>query len=328
MAMSVNETDATARRAEGRRDPKERWVGGTRIIGRSDVVKAVAAFLEAGGQGRGRPAPGVVLCDPDREPDDVLDRAVAWSAHGADVWILSEAFSILPRRANAPTVAGYPVLHLPAMTNVCVRRRLARVVDVLGALAGLLVLSPLFVLLAPAIALTSRGPVLHRQTRVGMGGRPFTLYKFRSMVAGADAHAHERMAERWARGHPTVHTPEGDASFKPTDDPRVTRVGKWIRRTSVDELPQLWNVLRGDMSLVGPRPGTPFELDLYKPWHRFRLTVLPGCTGLWQVTARSRVGLDDMVLLDLHYIARRSLWANLRLVFRTVPVMLAGRGGA
>ena len=191
-----------------------------------------------------------------------------------------------------------------------------RVIDVAGAAVGLLILSPLLVITALMVALRDGRPVLFCQTRVGLHGRPFTIYKFRTMVRGAE----ERLEE-------VRHLNErGRVTFKATDDPRITPVGRWLRKTSIDELPQLWNVLTGTMSLVGPRPPLPSEVTEYDIWHRRRLSMKPGITGLWQVEARHEADFDRWVERDLVYIDGWSIWLDLKILWRTVPAVLAREG--
>jgi lipopolysaccharide/colanic/teichoic acid biosynthesis glycosyltransferase len=206
-------------------------------------------------------------------------------------------------------------------------RRAKRRFDVIGAASLLVVTAPVLALIAVLIKVSSRGPVLYTQTRLGLGGRPFVMYKFRSMYEGADATIHRRHVEGLilaARGTPGD---AADARWAPLPaDPRVTPVGRILRRLGLDELPQLVNVLRGEMSLVGPRPALPFEVDLYEDWHRQRFDALPGITGFWQVRARYRGGFDDMVRADLEYLGRRSLWLDIKLLAQTLLATLAGKG--
>ena len=181
---------------------------------------------------------------------------------------------------------------------------------------GLLLTSPVLLLFALLIKLDSRGPVLYRSTRLGKHGRPFTFYKLRSMYAGAD-----RERER------LQHLNEVDGPvFKISRDPRITRIGRWIRCTSVDELPQFLNVLRGDMSMVGPRPPLPSEVEQYEAWQRRRLEVKPGITCLWQISGRSRLGFNEWMRLDLEYIKRQSLATDLRILWRTIPAVISREG--
>jgi exopolysaccharide biosynthesis polyprenyl glycosylphosphotransferase len=204
-----------------------------------------------------------------------------------------------------------------------------RAVDVAGSLGALIALSPLLLLTALAVKLSSPGPVIFRQQRVGKGGVPFTFYKFRSMRADSDDRIHREYVSKLIEGdHEAVN--QGDAGqphFKIKADPRVTAVGRFIRRTSIDELPQLFNVLKGDMSLVGPRPPLPYEAEKYKSWHLRRvLEIRPGITGLWQVEGRNKTTFDDMVRLDLRYIREWSPMLDARLLLRTVAVVLRGKG--
>jgi exopolysaccharide biosynthesis polyprenyl glycosylphosphotransferase len=191
-----------------------------------------------------------------------------------------------------------------------------RVIDIVGSTIGLVLLSPLFVVTAIAMRLMDDGPVFYSQTRIGLHGRPFRMFKFRSMVPDA----HERLDE-------VAHLNERSGIlFKAKDDPRVTRIGGWLRRTSIDELPQLWNVLTGSMSLVGPRPPLPEEVEQYDIWHRRRLSMKPGITGLWQVEARNEPDFDALVEHDLVYIDDWSIWLDLKILARTLPALMAHSG--
>lgn len=191
-----------------------------------------------------------------------------------------------------------------------------RGMDVVGAALGLVLGAPLLALIALAIRLDSPGPIVFRQTRVGAGGKTFEMYKFRSMRKGAEEEM-EQLRE--------LNEADGPI-FKMRDDPRLTHAGRFLRRTSLDELPQLWNVLRGEMSLVGPRPPLPLEVSRYMEWHKKRLEVRPGMTGLWQVSGRSMLSFDEMALLDIYYIENWSLWLDFKILLRTIPRVLFGDG--
>ncbi len=191
-----------------------------------------------------------------------------------------------------------------------------RSIDVVGAALGMVLLAPLLLLIAAGVKFTSRGPIFFRQLRSGRAGRPFVMYKFRSMVIGAEA----RKAELRA-----LNEQDGPA-FKIKDDPRITRLGRLLRDTSLDELPQLWNVLCGQMSLVGPRPLPVDESDACLVWQRRRLDVTPGLTCIWQVQGRSRVTFNEWVRMDLQYVEQRSLWKDLRILLATLPAVLLRRG--
>ncbi len=202
---------------------------------------------------------------------------------------------------------------------------LKRALDVALALVALTLLGPLMVLVALVVKFTSKGPVIFKQPRLGKGGVPFTFYKFRSMVVNVDDKIHrEYMANLIRSGHgDPASAGASTASYKMKADPRVTKIGKLIRATSIDELPQLFNVLKGDMSMVGPRPPIPYEAAHYEPWHLRRIfATKPGITGLWQVEGRSRVTFSEMVRMDLRYIRNCSLMLDLRILLRTVVVVL------
>jgi len=196
------------------------------------------------------------------------------------------------------------------------RRGGKRLLDIVGASAGLLLASPVFLATAVAIRLDSQGPVFHRAVRVGLGGRKFRFLKLRSMRVGAEELRGLLLHLNQAQG----------PAFKLHDDPRVTRVGRILRKTSLDELPQLWHVLRGDMSLVGPRPPFPEEVERYEPWMLRRLSVRPGLTCLWQVSGRSDLPFDEWVRLDLEYVDRCSFLLDLSILLRTIPAVLSARG--
>jgi lipopolysaccharide/colanic/teichoic acid biosynthesis glycosyltransferase len=204
-----------------------------------------------------------------------------------------------------------------------------RSMDVIGSLCAITVSAPVLMAIAVGIKLTSRGPVIFKQQRVGQYGRRFTFLKFRSMYKQNDPKAHQDFVTKLIRGENGTEPARGQQKtvFKMTNDPRVTPFGRFLRRTSLDELPQFLNVLFGDMSLVGPRPPIPYEFSSYDIWHKRRLlAVKPGITGLWQVTARSRVGFADMVRLDLKYAQSHSLWLDLKILLHTPLAVLGGDG--
>jgi lipopolysaccharide/colanic/teichoic acid biosynthesis glycosyltransferase len=202
-----------------------------------------------------------------------------------------------------------------------------RVLDVVVAFVALVVLMPLMLLIAAVIKLESRGPVVFRQRRVGRGMRLFTVNKFRTMHHGVSHEVHREFVLGLISGA-APRDADGSPRFKLTADARVTRVGRVLRRTSLDELPQLWNVVRGEMSLVGPRPAIPYEVENYPPHWLGRFRVKPGVTGLWQVSGRSQVTLEEMIQLDMEYVRRRSLLFNLWILLRTVPAVLSTRGAS
>ncbi len=239
------------------------------------------------------------LCEEEgkivRIPMDVLDRAVA-------VGRLEE-------------LDGTPVFSIVSGPDRALALLVKRLFDVAATVLGSIVFSPVLIGIAVAIRLQDGSPVLFRQVRVGLHGRQFEVVKFRTMEVGA----HDKLAQLAQQNE--IKGP----AFKVTNDPRITPVGRWLRRTSLDELPQLWNVLRGEMSLVGPRPPLPAEVEGYDLWHRRRLSMKPGMTGLWQVRDRREPDFDRWVASDLEYIDRWSLWLDLKILLRTIPAAIEGR---
>jgi exopolysaccharide biosynthesis polyprenyl glycosylphosphotransferase len=230
--------------------------------------------------------------------------------------IVPDLFQMTLSRMSITEVAGIPLVGIKQVRISPIIRFLKRGVDVAFALLVLILAAPLMGLVALIIKLDSPGPVLFRQERVGKGERSFTLYKFRSMTTGAEDQK-ELLRD--------LNEAEGPI-FKIKEDPRVTRLGRLLRRLSLDELPQFYNVLRGDMSLIGPRPPIPEEVAQYRPWHKRRLEVAPGITGLWQVSGRSELPFDEMALLDIYYVEQWSPALDLKILLRTVPTVLFGDG--
>ena len=233
--------------------------------------------------------------------------------------------SMLDARALDSMAEYWPDPSTRSVPRATVSRR-KRALDVALACALLAITSPVWLALAVAIKLTSRGPVLFRQQRLGLNEVPFTMLKFRSMHFGAPETAHEAFVTSMITAAPTMSAING--IHKLQQDPRITPVGRWIRRTSLDELPQLINVLRGDMSIVGPRPPLAYEVARYEAWQRERLSVRPGITGLWQVSGRNRLSYVEMCKVDVRYVREWSVAKDLRIILRTPWVMFVERGGA
>jgi lipopolysaccharide/colanic/teichoic acid biosynthesis glycosyltransferase len=268
-----------------------------------------------------------------------FDLIGAAHARGSEVYVVGRIVGPLDTTRILMRLFEMPVMRVRGLLRPQGRpARAKRAFDVVTSAAALLVLAPAFAVIALLIKRDSPGPVFYRQTRVGAGGRPFAFLKFRSMTAGNDAAAHREYVTR------LIDCGEGgvgpaDASLCSTDewgrpvyklaeDGRVTRVGRFLRKYSLDELPQFWNVLKGDMSMVGPRPALQYEVEAYHDWHRMRLELTPGVSGLWQVAGRSRVGFDEMVFQDVIYGYNQSLGTDLSLCLRTLPAMVMGRGAA
>jgi exopolysaccharide biosynthesis polyprenyl glycosylphosphotransferase len=247
--------------------------------------------------------------------DETLEIIRAAKRAQIKITIVPRLFEIIGHSVVVDEVEGMTVLSLRGLSRSKSSLMLKRAIDIAGAGLGLLVLSPLLAAIALAVKLDSRGPVLFRQPRMGRD-REFGMLKFRSMVVGADKMKSELLHLNEATG----------PMFKIERDPRITRVGRFVRKTSLDELPQLWNVLRGEMSLVGPRPLVLDEDEQIIGWHRTRLELTPGLTGPWQVAGRTAVPFDEMVKMDYLYVAEWSLWNDIRLLLRTIPVVAFGRG--
>jgi exopolysaccharide biosynthesis polyprenyl glycosylphosphotransferase len=233
--------------------------------------------------------------------------------------LASDLFRVVLKKKNIEEFYGIPVVTLNQRVSEEYYLAAKRLFDVVLSFIGLLVLTPLFAAIMISIKVTSQGPVFYKQKRVGLNGRLFDLYKFRSM--------HSKQGTDIKREKMMLSFMKENAAHKVIDDTRVTKVGKFIRRTSLDELPQLYNVIKGDMSIVGPRPCLPYEFNNYEEWQKRRVEVIPGCTGIWQVSGRSTVSFIDSVVLDLYYIITRSLWVDFKLFMKTIPVMLFSKGG-
>ena len=237
-----------------------------------------------------------------------------------------ELFGLPPTKVALGQMGHLPVLDLLQEPLPGGRRAVKRAIDIVVSTALLVVTLPIQAVIALAVKFSSEGPIVIRQTRIGMDGRPFEFLKYRTMIVGGDSSHHEDYVARLIKGT-AESTTDDEVLFKLTHDPRVTRVGRFLRSYSLDELPQLLNVLKGEMSLVGPRPSVPFEVSMYDDWHQRRLEVRPGITGLWQVSGRSKVGFQDMVRLDISYIERWSPLLDLLIVLKTLPALLRKETG-
>ena len=256
--------------------------------------------------------------------------ALRQSLPRADAEAVRLSFHFYPENIHKPMGPADTQLY-PDFARARSGRRSARLVkralDITATSLGLLALSPLLLVIAALVKLTSKGPVLFRQARIGEFGNPFTFLKFRSMYLNNDSAAHKEYVTQFIAGKAEKKAAGDTTVFKLTNDPRITRVGRFLRKTSLDELPQLFNVLSGKMSLIGPRPPLPYEFECYEPWHRRRvIEVKPGITGLWQVNGRSRTSFDEMVRLDLRYARKWSLWLDLKILMQTPGAVFSGDG--
>ena len=290
---------------------------GVPVIG--DLQSLPEAIRESG-------ANEVIISDPNVPGEALFDVMIQTGRRrGVEFRIAPTLLNCLPSKTEIDQVGSLPMVTLfrsPLSKSARVAKRGS---DLIIAGLALLVLSPLWLLIALIIKLDSRGPVFYKQERVGMDGRVFLFYKFRTMRAGTDDAAHREFQKRYIRGQPDSNQGNDQRpAYKLRADDRVTRLGRILRRTSIDELPQLFNVLRGDMSVVGPRPPIPYEVESYELWHRKRLDMKPGITGLWQVSGRNRLPFDEMVRMDLYYIENWSLLLDVKIVLQTLPVMWRG----
>jgi len=296
---------------------------GKKVFGQAKVIGRVAELVDCVKLFKVRE---VIICVEHPDYNRLIKLMELATSSRAMVKISSPLYEVIPSRLFIEKYGTIPVVSVAQSEPSPLGESYKKLVDKLVASMVLLVLSPVLLIIGTLIKLDSAGPVFFRQTRIGKNGRPFTFYKFRSMQVGSD-----KDEGRMTRATQFIKTKKKGAgrkqgSTKIVNEARVTRVGRWLRQTSLDELPQLLNVLKGDMSLVGPRPCLPYEWEQYEEWHRRRLSVLPGCTGVWQVSGRSVVGFEDMVILDLYYIQNASALLDMRLLLKTIPVMLLGTG--
>ena len=291
------------------RDPpaNERRDGHFRYLGVVQHLEAIA---------RSQPIDQVIIALPFWEHHRLPEIVTVCRAAGIEFRVVPDLFELSFDRVNVANLSGIPLIGLKELSLKGGNLLLKRAID----LALIILAAPVLLLLAGVIALAvkcdSPGPAIFKQRRVGRGGRPFTAYKFRTMVLDAEARKAELSELNEADG----------PVFKMRDDPRMTRIGRFLRRASLDEIPQFWNVLRDEMSLVGPRPQLPEEVALYENWHRRRLEVKPGLTGLWQVLGRSDTSFDEMVRLDIYYAENWSPGMDLRIMIETIPAVLSGKG--
>jgi lipopolysaccharide/colanic/teichoic acid biosynthesis glycosyltransferase len=281
---------------------------------------------------------GVILSDmSDSEPSAALEietrvrreLALRLNADAVAKFTIRLHLHLGPKLARADFFTVDPLIRdlRPSEPRATINGRLKRTLDIVGSLALLLALSPLFLLIAVLVRMNSRGPIFFKQTRVGQAGKPFTMLKFRSMKVNAAETLHHDYVTEFIRSSGQSAAAAAKPFSKIMHDPRVTSVGRLLRKTSLDELPQLLNVLQGEMSLVGPRPPLQYEVDQYKAWHCRRVfDAKPGITGLWQVTGRSRTTFDEMVRLDLRYARTSSLWTDIKILLATPRAVISGKG--
>jgi len=268
----------------------------------------------------------VLLMSGDLGRETLIETMDACYRHRVAWAVVPDLYDMLVENLQMEQIASVPVLG-PAGSNIVGMNLVAkRIVDLAVASLLIMALAPFLALVVLAVKLTSKGPVLFVQQRVGRGGKTFRFYKFRTMLPEARDKQHRELMERVITNGEAGRVDEKGAVYKLTDDERITRLGRFLRRFSIDELPQLFNVLKGDMSLVGPRPAIPYEVKQYHDRHRRRLEALPGITGLWQVSGRNRLSFEEMVELDIHYIENWSPGLDTRIFFKTIAAVILSRG--
>jgi exopolysaccharide biosynthesis polyprenyl glycosylphosphotransferase len=236
---------------------------------------------------------------------------------GVDVWVAADIFRASIAKTSVDVLEGMPILIFKTTPEISWQLFFKRVADIAMSAIALILLSPVFLIVTLAIRLTSPGPAVFKQKRIGLHGRKFIMYKFRSMETNAEQRREELKRLNIMKG----------PVFKARRDPRITKIGRFLRKTSLDELPQMWNVLIGEMSLVGPRPPLPTEVEMYKGWQRRRLSMKPGITCLWQISGRNKIkSFDKWAELDLKYIDNWSFWLDIKILLKTIPVVLSGFG--
>lgn len=287
-------------------------------------LKALGAVGDVGTIAEQFSVDQIIICVEGVSSEKLLEILELCIDTPAQVKIASPLYDIIETFRFTERYGEIPVVGLSQPEGRSGRHLIKRIFDVVFAAIGILVLSPVFALIAVFVMIDSAGPIMYRQIRVGKNGRQFSFYKFRSMLVGSDLdETRKEKVAKLIRGEISA----AESGTKIVDESKITRVGKFIRRTSLDELPQLFNVLRGDMSLVGPRPCLPYEWEHYEEWQKKRLACMPGCTGVWQVSGRNAIGFNDMVILDFYYIQNASLFLDLQLILKTIPVMILGKGG-
>ncbi|MBI3948960.1 MAG: sugar transferase [Acidobacteria bacterium] len=267
----------------------------------------------------------VFITDPSISPRLLFETIMqSWRYSRTKFSLVPNLLNTLPRKTELDQIGALPMVKLFQEPLRGPHRYTKRTADIVMSALGLLLLSPLLLVIYVVTKLDSPGPAFFRQERVGMDGRVFTLYKFRTMRVDADDETHRQHMRQLINGTIAAQT-DGEVIYgKVEDDKRVTRLGRILRPLSLDELPQLFNVLKGEMSIVGPRPPIPYEVEQYSDWHRKRLDVKPGITGLWQVSGRNRLPFDEMVQLDVYYIENWSLWLDFKIILQTLPAILRG----
>ncbi|MBL1122300.1 MAG: sugar transferase [Ignavibacteriae bacterium] len=287
-------------------------VNGKMVIGHFEHIKKIIEHINID---------ELIIGEDKRTYEELLDLIDNCKKFNVSLKVTSELFEVVGEKLATERYANIPVVDISSHYNNKLTNTSKRLMDIALSVFALIITAPLMILIATIVKLTSSGPILFKQKRIGHLGQEFEIFKFRSMrvIEGEDEERKVQMLK-------FLQDKTGSIKTKVVNDCRITWIGKIIRKTSLDELPQIFNVIKGDMSLVGPRPCLPYEYEHYPEWQKRRVSVLPGCTGVWQVWGRSSVSYKDSVVLDLYYINNMSPWFDLQLLFQTIPVMLTARG--
>lgn len=266
----------------------------------------------------------VIISLDEHNPDKILALIDKCNQLGVSVKVSSELFRIVKEKIEVENYSGIYLINATPRVDETSSLFFKRAFDFIITFIALIILSPLMLIIAIIIKLTSKGPIIFKQIRIGKDGNPFVFYKFRSMINSPD---NDKERQKMMINFMKNNVENKDGMNKIINEKRLTTIGKLIRKTSIDELPQLFNVLKGDMSLVGPRPCLPYEFENYDEWQKRRLSVIPGCTGVWQVYGRGKVSFFDSIILDIFYVNNMSPWLDLLILLKTVPVIILARGG-
>lgn len=266
----------------------------------------------------------LIICTENTNYSSLLQIVDKCSKTNVRLKVASPLYGIIKQKITSEKYGDIPIIEIDKSQIKTLNMFLKRIFDVIFATIGLIILLPFMIIISLFILIDSGWPIIFSQVRIGKDGKPFKFYKFRSMYVTKDEDKNRaiRMKE-FIKGKGSFNSRQK----KVVDESKITKIGKFLRKTSIDELPQLINVLIGDMSLVGPRPCLPYEYEIYDDWHKKRLSTIPGCTGIWQVSGRSEVEFSDMVIMDLYYIQNQSILLDLKIILKTIPVMIFGKGG-
>lgn len=297
---------------------------GTRILENKEVLGSINEVARLNGKLK---FDEVIISIDNIDYNRLLEIIDLYNSNGTLVKVNSELFKTIPENLFVEKYSDISVVNTSPQVSSKYSLYFKKIFDKLLAFGGIILLLPFFIVIVLIIKLTSKGPAIFKQKRIGLHGKPFNFYKFRSMYISTNGNEDDPERIKMMLAFMKKSQSKQNGEKKIINEKRVTPIGKFLRKYSLDELPQLFNVLKGDMSLVGPRPCLPYEYENYDDWQKKRLQVLPGCTGVWQVYGRSKVNFDDSIIMDIYYINNMSPWLDLQLIIKTIPVLIFGKGG-